>query len=550
MKLILQNIGILNFAEVEFAGLTIVGGLNDTGKSTVGKVMFVITHALQKCKNDFLQSRRNTIYKEIRELHEFAKKIPSFLNSLFTEDKLTEDMTEFISNLDFDKEMLRSYVETNTKKLIKELPQTNLYKDTLDQEIKKHIHKLSGFISTGVPESVETFFDLENLKKQTYEIINHSDAGISDFFSELEKQVTNLMQAMPQTEYFRMLKLKEQLSENEALNKIETDIHEAITEFKRIFAKQNEKPSHRDELKKQLSEEITEKFKHFFDAFVADYINWDKTRNIFEKFLVAVFRNDLRPRNATRSTVSSIQVEKDGNNILTIKIKVGNEIEIDFQKEIFSVFFDDCTLIENYSVLMKNDFASEYLDAAFSGEFNVPMQDADLHKKLTKNITKREITFFDDKLFKNLDGEVFYDHNAKEFLFEKKGQRFSMFNTASGIKSMGVLQILSKAGFFKQKSLIIIDEPENHLHPEWQLLLSEIICKLHKETDVFFLVNTHSVYMLEALDTLSKQTIPNAAYFCLAKKDGNSTIITDITENTEPFYQQMAAPMQKLFFIS
>ena len=42
MKLHLKNNGKIKEADVEIGGLTVLAGENDTGKSTVGKVLFSI----------------------------------------------------------------------------------------------------------------------------------------------------------------------------------------------------------------------------------------------------------------------------------------------------------------------------------------------------------------------------------------------------------------------------------------------------------------------------------------------------------------------------
>ena len=46
MKLVIDNIAKIEQAEVEFDGLTVICGRNDTGKSTLGKVLFATFNAL------------------------------------------------------------------------------------------------------------------------------------------------------------------------------------------------------------------------------------------------------------------------------------------------------------------------------------------------------------------------------------------------------------------------------------------------------------------------------------------------------------------------
>ncbi|MBA5249383.1 MAG: ABC transporter ATP-binding protein, partial [Gammaproteobacteria bacterium] len=46
MKLTIKNIGTIKEAEIELSGLTVIAGENDSGKSTVGKLMFSIVKAI------------------------------------------------------------------------------------------------------------------------------------------------------------------------------------------------------------------------------------------------------------------------------------------------------------------------------------------------------------------------------------------------------------------------------------------------------------------------------------------------------------------------
>lgn len=42
MKLSVRNIGKLKSAEIDIAGITVVAGENNTGKSTLGKALFAV----------------------------------------------------------------------------------------------------------------------------------------------------------------------------------------------------------------------------------------------------------------------------------------------------------------------------------------------------------------------------------------------------------------------------------------------------------------------------------------------------------------------------
>ncbi|VVM17606.1 hypothetical protein BSPWISOXPB_2973, partial [uncultured Gammaproteobacteria bacterium] len=63
----------------------------------------------------------------------------------------------------------------------------------------------------------------------------------------------------------------------------------------------------------------------------------------------------------------------------------------------------------------------------------------------------------------------------------------------------------------------MLDEPEVHLHPNWQLKYAEIITLLVKN-NINILVTTHSPYMIEALERYAeKYDIKDKTNFYLAK---------------------------------
>ena len=48
---------------------------------------------------------------------------------------------------------------------------------------------------------------------------------------------------------------------------------------------------------------------------------------------------------------------------------------------------------------------------------------------------------------------------------------------STGLKAFVILKQLLINGNVQDKDVIVLDEPEIHLHPEWQLLYAEIIVK-------------------------------------------------------------------------
>ena len=61
MKLILKNFAKIKEAEIHFDGLTVIAGDNNTGKSTIGKVLFTLFHSLRNMPLQVLEERKKVV---------------------------------------------------------------------------------------------------------------------------------------------------------------------------------------------------------------------------------------------------------------------------------------------------------------------------------------------------------------------------------------------------------------------------------------------------------------------------------------------------------
>ena len=115
----------------------------------------------------------------------------------------------------------------------------------------------------------------------------------------------------------------------------------------------------------------------------------------------------------------------------------------------------------------------------------------------------------------------------------------SIKNTASGIKVFGLLQILVTNEFVAKNTVLIFDEPENHLHPKWQLKLAQLLLKL-VENGVYVLVSSHSPYLIEALKRgVDRAGLTDQARFALAQNQ----CITD-ADRLSDIFSVLAEPFE------
>ena len=95
----------------------------------------------------------------------------------------------------------------------------------------------------------------------------------------------------------------------------------------------------------------------------------------------------------------------------------------------------------------------------------------------------------------------------------------------------------------KEKDVLILDEPEIHLHPKWQMQYAQIIVLLQKFFDLSIIVTTHSADFLAAIEYYAKKhkNIDKCKFY-LAKNEDNFNTFVDVTKETEEIYKQMFIP--------
>ena len=133
------------------------------------------------------------------------------------------------------------------------------------------------------------------------------------------------------------------------------------------------------------------------------------------------------------------------------------------------------------------------------------------------------------------------------YIEDNSDKKLNIKNLSSGLKTFVLLKKLIENGALQDNGVLIFDEPEIHLHPEWQLVLAELIILIQKEYNMHILINTHSPYFLDAIEAYSvRHSIKDKCTFYLASNDGKAAVFEDVSENIDRIYQLLAAPFQEL----
>ena len=126
-------------------------------------------------------------------------------------------------------------------------------------------------------------------------------------------------------------------------------------------------------------------------------------------------------------------------------------------------------------------------------------------------------------------------------------------NLSMGLKTFTVLRLMLETNTLRKGDVIILDEPENHLHPGNQVLFAQIVVILQRIYDLTVLLTTHSPYFLQAIELYSRQYAKrndvsgNLKVYRAKTIDSLERVeFDDITGITSEMYRKFAAAMREL----
>jgi predicted ATPase len=98
-----------------------------------------------------------------------------------------------------------------------------------------------------------------------------------------------------------------------------------------------------------------------------------------------------------------------------------------------------------------------------------------------------------------------FEFSSSGDFYIQNGNKLRVSNLATGSKMFSIIKILLEKGYLGKETILILDEPEAHLHPSWQNRFAEMIVLLVKELDVNIVLTTHSSNFVLALDAYMRK---------------------------------------------
>ncbi|MDE6251338.1 MAG: AAA family ATPase [Lachnospiraceae bacterium] len=421
MQLKIKNVAKIKEAEVNIDGITVIAGENDTGKSTIGKLLFSIFNSMNNLDKKIEQEKEKKIYRIIKYL----------LQSNYIQNPL----------INTGNSMSLNSMSRRIAQYISELIQNN--------SIENFQNYIEGYIKND--SYLIDKIDLENF-------VEECAISINDFLKISDKKV----------------------------------MMEAISIwFNRVFVEQISPLNESDE-KSEINLLIKESNINFvFKNNVC--IDWKSELNVLHQafyidnpFIIDSMSNNLMS-----------QFETTDSHLL----RHLSDEEVNIYEGIFDAVMAKDKLEDIYSML------SEIIDGEFIG---------------------------------NPGGEYYLKLNNYD-------KPINIKNLSTGLKSFALIKRLLENGSLKEKDVLILDEPEIHLHPEWQLIYAQMIVLLQKEFDLTMIITTHSPYFLDAIDVFTtKYKISDRVNYYLSENDGEVSYLSDVTDNIDAIYKKLSDPLQML----
>lgn len=435
-----RNIGTIERAEIDLKGITILTGLNNTGKSFIGKAIYSIIKALNgNAERFYLIDKSQNINALIQQIYQTHRQ-----NIPLTPDRISRFNPNAWSN------------------------------------------RINGFLfqkSTSLEEIIAQLDDYAATVRQ-----------------ELEKLPAEKLLSKP----------------------VKDAIDLVITNHRRIIS--------------ALTDDAPPeaKYKKYFDKNVI--------QKLFEGQLNSLFSDNKLIIDLEEGPTKIISVEVENN--ITTKFSVDNLL-----------LLNDCTIIETPILVQLERFitnAGLYIPsfASDANQGDLPAHYLDLIQKIRFSSSGKSAIFGDviDEIKKIIQGEFKFNEEQGGLAYIRNGQQIRPNNIATGVKSLGLLQLLLESRFINSNTLLIIDEPEVHLHPSWEIHYAEILVILSK-LGIKILISSHSPDIIEGILTYSKKYEAEdiTTFYYGTKNEANNNTVFEKTTTLEPIFKALSEPLHQLF---
>ena len=287
--------------------------------------------------------------------------------------------------------------------------------------------------------------------------------------------------------------------------------------------------------------------KYYFDEDLQDFSEKSAAALFAIEFNGQVFPVNTREKDKE----STVSISKNGELGCCLSIYDKNDIvAVVHQRKLFfnnAIYIDDPYALDR---LARDDeslfrYRSARLDYSHYGKLSrlllkkisPSLIEASINKEKYDDIVSKISSIIPGTLVVK-DSGIYYEESDKEPL--------KVQNLATGSKMFSIIKNLLIKGEINFDTMLILDEPESHLHPEWQNIFAEIMVLMVKDFNANILLTTHSPNFLMAIEAYAKKydLSDKANYYMAIKNSDNYTVdYICVNNNLSKIYSSFARPL-------
>lgn len=278
----------------------------------------------------------------------------------------------------------------------------------------------------------------------------------------------------------------------------------------------------------------------------SDFVEYEQKKVLYT--LLFEFNNQLSPVRINEKLVSEFVIDINERKYTFRVVERDHyymdEGELFFNEQNNVIFIDDVTVIDGICPGFserKRRSESETLESYI----HCYDHKSALIKKISRKGSLVE-SILDDENFQKIERiintVISDDIMVEDGRFVCSSDKLDLANLAMGSKLFVILKMLLKNGSINKGTILILDEPEAHLHPEWQNILAEIISVLVKEIGIKVIITSHSPNFVLAIQTYSsKYSLSKVTnYYKTNKIDEYLVEYKNVNENLNSVYSDFA----------
>jgi len=380
--------------------------------------------------------------------------------------------------------------------------------------------------------------------KALFSLINSLSNLTTKYNEEKEKAIINVLTLHSQKFYTPLSKLQinrisrsmTSILRNGSISrsKITEEITQGLTSSKPNSKTVNEYPVFSKDEINQIVEDIL-----LIDQVSSD----DLQKTILIRVLTEEFQGQINSIFNQSEGFIELTI-RDNKSSFSIQNDTVTQIDCKQELSVEAIYIDDPFILDRI-----NDFD---LDANIYSNHSLHLIRKLVQKKSSQSVIlgmldKEKIQKISDLLNSVNPGKIVKSSGFYRYEFTDREKQLELRNLSAGLKTFVLLKTLIENGHLRNNGILILDEPEIHLHPAWQLLFAELIVLLQKEFNLHILLTTHSPYFLRAIEVFSqKYDISHRCRYYLAENHNDLAVISDVSDQTERIYKLLSAPFQSL----